>query len=115
MQESKTLAEVSDEIKALPVSRILSFSDRRDHVSGFVLKIDLLAAIAADKFERPLTDFLREMETVKEKTSISGAFDLLLDNRAHIAVVVDNSGGMEGIVTLEDVVETLLGMEIVDE
>lgn len=115
LQESKTLGEVSDEIDTLPVSRIPLFSDRRDHVSGFVLKTDLLSAIAADEFDRPLTDFVRELETVKEETSIAEAFDQLLDNRAHIALVVDDYGGMEGVVTLEDVVETLLGMEIVDE
>lgn len=115
LQESKTLGEISDEIDKLPVSRIPLFTDRRDHVSGFVLKTDLLSAIAADEFDRPLTDFVRELETVKEETSIAEAFDQLLDNRAHIALVVDDYGGMEGVVTLEDVVETLLGMEIVDE
>ena len=82
------------------------FSDRRDHVSGFVLKTDLLSAIAADEFDRPLTDFIRELETVKEQTSIAEAFDQLLDNRAHITLVVDDYGGMEGVVTLEDIVET---------
>ncbi|MDA8743561.1 hemolysin family protein [Rubripirellula amarantea] len=115
LQESKTIREVAEEIKTIPVSRIPLYADRRDHVTGFVLKIDLLSTIAADEFDRPLTDFVRELETVKEDTSIAETFDQLLDNRAHIALVVDDYGGMEGVVTLEDVVETLLGMEIVDE
>ena len=57
----------------------------------------------------------REISTVDEKMSLSGLLEFLLDRRQHIAIVRDEYGGTEGLVTLEDLVETLLGLEIVDE
>ena len=63
-----------------------------------------------------LKDFTkREMRPVLEETRLSTVLEKLLDNREHILLVVDDHGGLEGVVTLEDVVETLVGMEIVDE
>ena len=57
----------------------------------------------------------RDMRPVLDKTPLSTVLEKLLDNREHILLVVDDHGGMEGVVTLEDVVETLIGIEIVDE
>jgi len=115
LEESRTLADVAEELKNVPVSRLPIFRERRDHVTGFVLKSDLLTALASGQADEPLTKFSRELRAVRESDKIAAVFDLLLTQRAHIALVTDDFGGMEGIVTLEDVVETLLGLEIVDE
>jgi len=115
LDQSKQLSEVADDVKAFPVSRIPIFQDRRDSITGFVLKNELLTAIASAKTEKPLKDFSRSILAVNEHDPITVAFEALLNTRAHIAIVVDNFGGLEGLVTLEDVVETLLGMEIIDE
>ncbi|UCE61902.1 MAG: CBS domain-containing protein, partial [Phycisphaerales bacterium] len=62
-----------------------------------------------------LSEFARPIEAVPEQASVAAALELMLRNREHILLVVDEYGGLEGIVTLEDAIETLLGMEIVDE
>lgn len=114
-EQSMTLADLAADLPTIPVSRIPIHDGQRDNVTGFVLKSDLLVAMLAGEGEKTLADFIRPMITVGEKDSIAIAFDRLLDEREHIALVTDKFGGMEGIVTLEDVVETLLGFEIVDE
>ena len=115
LEENRTIESMAEELKEIPVSRLPIYQERRDHVTGFVLKGDLLMALANGEVERKLVDFRRPIHAVKESDPITHVFDQLLTNRAHIAIVVDEFGGMEGIVTLEDVVETLLGLEIVDE
>ncbi len=115
MEQSTQLSQITDEVPKLPVSRIPLFSERRDAITGFVLRSDLLIAITAGELDRMLKSFSREILVVHEDDSITRVFDVLLDARAHIAVVTDRFGGVEGIVTLEDVLETLLGLEIVDE
>ncbi|QDT02058.1 Hemolysin C [Rubripirellula lacrimiformis] len=115
LEQSRLLSEAADEVAALPVSRIPLFQERRDAVTGFVLRSDLLTAIAAGDLDQPLEAFSRPITSVHEDDSITKVFDTLLDTRAHIAIVMDKFGGVEGIVTLEDVLETLLGLEIVDE
>ena len=114
-EQSRTIESVTEELKQTPVSRLPIYQERRDHVTGFVLKSDLLLALASNDQQRPLQDFIRPIHAVHETDSITSVFDHLLTKGAHIAMVVDQFGGMEGIVTLEDVVETLLGLEIVDE
>lgn len=115
LEQSKLLSQITDDIYKLPVSRIPLFDQRRDVVTGFVLRSELLTEIAAGDLTRTLESFSRKIVAVHEDDSITSVFDTLLDARAHIAIVLDRFGGFEGIVTLEDVLETLLGLEIVDE
>ncbi|WP_182868552.1 CNNM domain-containing protein [Rhodopirellula sp. JC639] len=115
LEQSQRLADVADTIAGMPVSRVPLFREHRDVVTGFVIRSDLLTAIASGEAEKPLGEFSRPILAVHEDDGITSVFDDLLDSRAHIAMVVDQFGGFEGIVTLEDVLETLLGLEIVDE
>lgn len=115
LEESTVLADTVDQIASLPVSRIPLYKERRDTITGFVLRSDLQTAIANGQTQRQLSEFVREILFVNDKDSLTAVFDALLGARAHIAVVVDNFGGVEGILTLEDVLETLIGLEIVDE
>ncbi|GAA4453744.1 CNNM domain-containing protein [Novipirellula rosea] len=114
-EESRHLSEMVEELKTLPVSRIPIYRERRDIVTGFVLRSDLLASVVSGDSDKPLSDFSRPILRIGEDESITVAFDHLLDSRAHIAMVMDKFGGVEGLVTLEDIIETLLGLEIVDE
>jgi CBS domain containing-hemolysin-like protein len=114
-EESTVLADISDEVLKLPVSRIPLYKERRDSIAGFVLRSDLQTAIASGNDQQPLHAFAREILAVHEDDRVTAVFDRLLEERAHIAIVLDTFGGMEGLVTLEDVLETLLGLEIVDE
>ena len=79
------------------------------------MKDDLLLAQAQGRGEQQLASLEREIITVAGVTRLSDLLELLLDRRQHISLVAGDYGGTRGLVTLEDVVETLLGMEIVDE
>lgn len=113
--QDKTVGEVLAEHDHLPVSRIPVYEESLDEVTGFVLKSDILLAQANDQPATQLKELIRPLTTVPETASLSKLFDVLLNNREHIALVLDNYGGTDGLVTLEDVLETLLGAEIVDE
>ena len=86
-----------------------------DHVTGFILRDDLLHSKALDGGDFKLQTLRRDIITVSDTMTLSDLLEFLLDQRQQIALVIDEYGGTNGLVTIEDVVETLLGMEIVDE
>lgn len=101
--------------KPWPFSRIPIYEGHVDQIIGFVLRDDLLMAAAQDNGTTPLSTLKREIMVVQKISSLSSLLAQMLERRNHIAVIVDEHGGTLGLVTLEDVVETLLGAEIVDE
>jgi CBS domain containing-hemolysin-like protein len=114
--ESETISEFLERNRDIRFSRIpLREGDSSDHISGYVLKNEVLAAAIDEKQNETLASLRREMVVVHEDFPIPELFNRFIDKREHIALVVDEFGGMAGIVTMEDVIETLLGMEIVDE
>ncbi|QER39454.1 DUF21 domain-containing protein [Acinetobacter suaedae] len=108
-----------DEALAIPTisnfSRLPIYENDLDSVVGFVLREDLLVAKNKGEEGRSISDFRRELITVMAKTPLSRLMEILLEKRQHIALVVGEYGDTKGVVTLEDVVETLLGIEILDE
>jgi len=98
-----------------PFSRIPVYAKNPDDIKGYVLKSDLLYAQAKDEFERLLSDFKRDFLILPDKIMASDLYDRLMYEKSHIAMVVDEYGTVQGLVTLEDVVETLIGLEITDE
>jgi CBS domain containing-hemolysin-like protein len=98
-----------------PFSRIPVYGKQSDDVTGYLLKSDLMIAQAKDEFEKPLTEFRRPFLVLPDILTTSEIFDRLMHEKSHIALVVDEYGTVQGIVTLEDVIETLVGMEITDE
>ncbi len=89
--------------------------DSKDQVTGYVRKDEVLARLVGEEDGGKLADIRREILAVAESFPIPELFHHFLEKREHIAVVLDDFGGMSGIVTMEDVIETLLGMEIMDE
>lgn len=112
---SMTVKAFFDKHLAKPFSRIPVFGETRDDMTGYVLKSDILAAQASDEFDRPLSDFTRDFPMISDAVSASQTYDRLMHEKSHIGLVVDEYGTMQGLVTLEDVVETLIGLEITDE
>ncbi len=104
-----------DKNQRLQFSRIPIFAESKDHINGFVLKDEILSSIIRDNGQAPLRDIMREIHIVNEQMPLPDLFNRMMEKREHIALVVDEFGGMAGIVTMEDVIETLLGIEIVDE
>ncbi|MDJ0786475.1 MAG: hemolysin family protein [Myxococcota bacterium] len=109
-------ATVNDVIEArVPFSRLPVWEKDRDHVTGFVLKDDVLERGAAGALDTPLRELQRDILAVDRRLPLPRLFDRLLARREHLALVIDGYGGTAGVVTMEDVIETLLGLEIVDE
>ncbi len=98
-----------------PFSRIPVYGTGADAIDGYVLKSDLLIAQAKDDFDAELGSFKRPFLILNDTATASETFDKLVRQKAHIALVVDEFGTVQGLVTLEDVVETLIGLEITDE
>ncbi|MFA0963637.1 CNNM domain-containing protein [Roseivirga sp. BDSF3-8] len=98
-----------------PFSRYPVYFETRDNIDGFVLKDDVLKAIIKGDGDKQLKDIKRNILMVREDLKLHTFIDTLLAEREQVALVVDEFGGLEGLATVEDAVETLLGMEIVDE
>lgn len=115
LQKDLTVEQaLSDPGKAL-FSRLPIYSTDLDSVVGFVLREDLLVAKSLGQTHRPISEFRRDIVAVIASTPLSRLMETLLEQRQHIALVVGEYGETKGLVTLEDVVETLLGIEILDE
>lgn len=115
LPQDLSVSQALSEIGNAAFSRLPVYGKDVDHVTGFVLKDDLLHAGSLDQHHDSITAFSRELPAVINSMPLSKLLEFLLDHRQHIALVVDEYGGTVGLVTLEDVVETLIGMEIVDE
>lgn len=115
LSEQLTVTSVVQEHSSFRFSRIPVFDTSRDDMTGYVLKDDILLKAAQDQGRLSLRDLKRDFLVVPATLPLPDLFERLLGEREHIALVVDEYGGTEGIVTMEDAVETLLGLEIVDE
>ncbi|QDG51845.1 HlyC/CorC family transporter [Persicimonas caeni] len=113
--EDRSVEEFFDKRPNPRFSRIPIYGENRDDITGYVLKHDLLLELANDRGDSKLGDLRREVLVVPELLSLRELFERLIETQEHLALVVDEYGGMAGIVTMEDLVETLLGLEIVDE
>ncbi len=114
-EQSMTVAEVLAERPKLTFSRLPIYDEELDDIKGFVLKTDMLLAKANHAMNKPLIQFKRDITFVFSKMKLFDLLDLMLKEHIHIAITVGEYGEVKGLVTLEDVLETLLGLEIVDE
>ncbi len=101
--------------KKMHFSRIPVYTGNKDNIEGFVLKDEILANIINGQGAAPLKAIRRDIMMVSQDFPLPELFDKMMERREQIALVVDEFGGLAGLVTMEDVIETLLGMEIVDE
>jgi CBS domain containing-hemolysin-like protein len=114
-EENTTLKDFFEANKTLRFSRIPIFKGNPDHITGFVLKEEVYKNLAEDFGEKQLTDIKRRLLIVDREVPIPSLFEQLVQEREHVALVVDEFGSVSGLVTMEDVIETLLGLEIMDE
>lgn len=99
----------------LHFSRIPVYNNTKDNITGFVFRDTVFEKLADDRFELKLKDIKRDIIKFSDDTNVFKAWDILLEQKVHIALITSEFGGMEGIVTLEDIIESLLGFEIMDE
>lgn len=116
LPDSTTVEEFFHRYEQEPFSRIPIYDgDDGDRITGFVLRSDLLLAQARGNHRKVLENYRRDMPSVPETLTLRRAFNRAQQTRAHMMLVVDEYGDTQGILTLEDIIETLLGLEIVDE
>jgi len=114
-EESTTIEQFYEENQDIPFSRIPVYQNELNQFSGFVLKDEIMEMIIDKKGKNLLKDIARPITAVNEDTPIIRLFSKLIERKAHIAIVVDEYGMVSGLVTMEDLFETLIGLEIVDE
>ena len=111
---SMTVREFYD--SDLTHSRILIYDDdNSDYVVGYVLRQTVLEKMAEDKFQTSIRDIARPILTFSEDESVGNIWEKFLEKKEHISVIIDEYGTFRGLVTMEDVIETMLGQEIVDK
>ena len=113
--EDITVREFQNVNSNLPHSRIPVYREKNDNITGYVLRDDILLNLAETQDHILLKALRRDIVVVHRTVPIPDLLDTFLIKKEHMALVVDEFGGMEGIVTMEDIIETLLGLEIVDE
>ena len=112
---SFTVREYVEQHLESPFSRIPLIGVDGDDVNGFVLRVQILKAHSKGELDKPIGEFMQSISAVPGETTVMMLFAQITEAGEHIALVVDEFGSMQGVVTLEDVVETLIGFEIVDE
>lgn len=115
ISQQMTVGGYFDHYEAKPFSRIPVYLSDTENITGFVLRSELLLAKARGQADRVVGEFSRDIPKILEQIDLSYAFNRFLKERVHIMLVIDEYGGFSGVLTLEDVIETLLGLEIVDE
>ncbi len=114
-EENTSISEFYKKHEDIPFSRIPIFQKEMNQITGFVLKDEIMEMIIEKKGDRSMKSISRPINVVHEETPIIRLFSNLIELKAHIAVVVDEYGMVSGLVTMEDVFETLIGLEIMDE
>ena len=99
----------------LSYSRIPVWRDNRDCIVGYVLKSTILELLAKDSFDTVMKNIMRPVLSFDEDTSVFQIWEKMIEKKEHISILIDRYGCFRGIVTMEDVIETMLGREIVDE
>lgn len=96
-------------------SRIPVYAGDKDYITGYVLKDAVLKLLSEGQFHVKLSDLKRPILTFREEESVFQIWEKMLEKREHISVIIDEYGGLRGLVTMEDIIETMTGVEIVDE
>jgi len=113
--ENMPLEEFLKKKEFLHYSRIPVYSKNNENITGYVFRQTVFEKLAEEKMNLKLRDIRREIIIVHEFQTLMSLWEILLEKKEHIVLIVDEYGGMDGIVTMEDIIETLLGLEIVDE
>ena len=115
VEENTNIKTFFDNNKELRFSRVPIYKDNQDNITGYVLKDDIFKSMAEGLNELNLNDLKRNLIIVDRNVAIPYLFEKLIQEKEHIALVVDEYGSISGLVSMEDVIETLLGLEIMDE
>jgi CBS domain containing-hemolysin-like protein len=113
--ENMSLEEFLRNKEFLHYSRIPVYSKNSENITGYIFRQNVFEKLAEKQTNLKLRDICREIVVVHELQTLLNLWEVLLEKKEHIALIVDEYGGLGGIVTMEDIIETVLGLEIVDE
>lgn len=114
-QRDMTVREVLAKHTSIPYSRLPIYAEDADDIEGFVLRHEIFLSYANGEYDKLLHTMQRDIIAIPESASVSAALEELISKQEHICLVIDEYGGTAGILTMEDTIETLLGIEITDE
>lgn len=115
LDKDLTVEEVFNKYRPLRFSRIPVFADSLDNIVGMTYRYKIHEALSNDLHDKVVGDMLTPISSIPERMTVSQVLDFFIKEKEHIALAVDDYGSVAGLVSLEDAVETLLGVEIVDE
>jgi len=115
LQKDMTISEVMSEFKTIPFSRIPLYDKDLDNIIGMIFRYEFLELYGDDQHDSKLEEIMHPIHTIHQNHSISMTLDEFIKRREHMFLAVDDYGSTRGLVTLEDAIETLLGVEIMDE
>lgn len=113
--ERMTLAQFYKDSAFNHHSRIPVYADSPEYITGYILRTEALEMLANDRFKVRLGDIKRDITLFNEEIAISDIWEQLLKNKEQIGLIIDEYGCFTGIITLEDIIETIFGLEIIDE
>lgn len=115
LDASLSVDDVAKKYKPIRFSRLPVYEDSLDHIIGMTHRYKILEALSQDQHTKLIRELILPINNVSERMTVSQSLDFFIKEKDHLAVVTDEYGVVTGLVTLEDAVETLLGVEIVDE
>ena len=115
LQEEETVGSVIEEHSPIAFSRIPVFNKDLDNITGIVNRYTLVDKQGQDDFNVKMDQMMKSIHSINETTSVADALDLFVKRRQQMFIVTEEFGTTTGLITLEDAIETLLGVEIVDE
>ncbi|MCQ2170005.1 MAG: CNNM domain-containing protein [Bacteroidales bacterium] len=113
--ETMTIKQFYKDRRFLHHSRIPVYSGNDEYITGYILRMEALQLMAEDKFDCKLSEIKREVASFPEETTIDKIWDEMLKSKEQMAVIINSYGSFQGLLTMEDIIETVLGDEIVDE
>ena len=115
LQEKETVGSVIEKHSPIAFSRIPVFDKDLDNITGIVNRYTLVDKQGQDDFNVKMNQMMKSIHSINETTSVADALDLFVKRRQQMFIVTEEFGTTTGLITLEDAIETLLGVEIVDE
>ena len=115
LDSQMTVEEVALQHKPIRFSRIPVFNDNLDHIVGLTHRYKILEALSSDHHDKKISELMTPITTVSERMTVAALIDYFIKQKEHLSLAIDEYGVITGLVSLEDAIETLLGVEIVDE